>query len=306
MLSLKKAYTFELLLPQGTRILYRNRAKNDRHKIEFECRECFKESRQVKYVKDNQLGSYVRGVLGVYALLLWVETGNALAWSRLCLYLKRIRYWDELCSDCASARGSLLKFTGRVASSSGTATYFNDEEDGKVLVVYEDLKDGCGCKRRVNRETAISWCRRYPAVCKYHRNHFHEYLELIQARQVTGGEQMVSAARTQALHKAINAVTALWKVVRNNPRPFDKRLLLITQLDLAPELGIHGQDDKTKRTQVAAWLKRNCDLDSIFSESPKWFRDFVETVVREIERGSTPEAIVESLQLRLSRARTAA
>jgi hypothetical protein len=200
------------------------------------------------------------------------------------------------------------KFVGVKINAKGTRTTFLEDPSQPAVILYAV----CQHTREVDREVAIQRWDKYTDTCSEclrDRSSLVERLTelaILDTAGRIGQKNDISTAKSEALLKAINAVASLWKVVRNNPRPFDKKLLLITQLDLAPELGIHGQDDKTKRTQVAAWLKKGCDLNSMFSDSHSWYRCFVQTVVEEIERGSAPEAVVKSLQLRHSRARPAA
>src|SRR5215213_4790030 len=175
---LNTMYRYEPLLPKGTKALFNVRATGNRHKVGIECRGCFKETQQVKYVWDKHLLSYLHGIIGVYALLRWQDSGDATLWGVLWLYLKRIRFWDELCSDCVRKRGrSLSKFTKKLMAPSGTTTDFEDEINGEVLVVYENPQIGCECERRVKRDDAISHWKKYPAVCRDHHNDPVAYLE---------------------------------------------------------------------------------------------------------------------------------
>lgn len=148
-LSSQKKYTHEQMLPKGTKVLWHTRAPGQRHKVGIECRGCFKETGQIKFVGDKQIQNHVKGLL----------------------------YWDELCSDCVRKRGrSLRKFTTAQTAPSGTVTHFENVVNGEVLIVYGNPDKGCGCERWVDRDTAASWWKRYPAVCKIHYSNPADYL----------------------------------------------------------------------------------------------------------------------------------
>jgi hypothetical protein len=278
---LNTLWIHEEMLSKGTKVLFHKRALNNRHKVGIECRGCFKETGQVKYVGDNQIQNHIKGKL----------------------------YWDELCSDCVRKRGrSLRKFTTAQTAPSGTVTHFENVVDGKVLVVYCNPDKGCGCERWVDRDTASSWWKRFPAVCRFHHNHPEAYAELLQARQTSGNKQGEGKPsgrkrqdRSQWLLEAINAVAELWHCYESLPH--QKRIDCITQEDLAPLLGFGGGDPTTIAKQVYNRLK-DCGLREMFPGVRSWFNSFVETVADEIERDTDPQTILARLMQR--RDRTAA
>jgi hypothetical protein len=217
-------YTHEPILPKGTKVLFHVRAQRNRHKVGIECRGCFNETRQIKYAWDKHIQSYIHGVIGVYALLRWKEFEDATLWCRLWAYLKRILFWDELCSDCVRKRGrSLNKFADKQIAPSGTVVYFDDEINGEVRVSYENPIRGCGCERRVKRDDAVSHWRKYPTVCFNHHNHPEAYAELMQARQVNSNGQKNGSAekRHPGPKKGFNA-----KITEEKVREAFRKLVL--------------------------------------------------------------------------------
>jgi hypothetical protein len=122
--------------------------------------------------------------------------------------------------------------------------------------------------------------------------------QLTQNGSGQGHVNVLTENQVQLLLKVLREIATIWETMLKHPRRDEKRHTIITQLDLAPTLGIHAQDDKSKRTLVARKLK-GCRVDEMFPGAESWFQSFVDSVIDEIKRQKTPEQIVTSLQLRL-------
>lgn len=229
------AFTGTLPLPQGTKALLSDRLPGNRHKIGIECRGCFKETGQVKYVLDKQIISYVRWLHGVYALTLWHQAGETTVWLwpylKRFFYLKRMFYWDELCSDCCRERGSLDRLTTDQTAESGTVTRFSKvDENGMVEVAYINPEFRCGCVRPVKREDAVTHWRKFPIVCREcHNDPIKYHLKLaaaskIEATSGNGGEQ-------NQITSTENGSKNTWGGERNKYWTDERSDQLLTQYD---------------------------------------------------------------------------
>lgn len=305
--------TGELLLPKGTNILFDLRENGEPRRIGLQCRGCFKRTGEVKYVDTSNLYRYIKGrLVCVLAMVGVAHAEDKTAWCRLWPALDRLYFWDELCSDCVTDRGSLSKHThDKVSKKSLTVTMFSlEDKETEMVPIVSEL---CKCLRWAPRDSAMNNWDIYEAICPYHQRRPRALAERLaflgppenwdsnghkngRARKPSGRPR---DDRARQLLAAVNVVAALWQRVRNyNHLPFEKRLGLITQIDLAEGLGIVGQDDKTKRTQVAQRLK-TCSVNNMFPGAKSWFQSFVKTVAEEIERGSASENIVLALESRL-------
>jgi hypothetical protein len=98
------------------------------------------------------------------------------------------------------------------------------------------------------------------------------------------------------LLNAVDKVSDIWQQVRNyDKKTYEQRLDMISQVDLARELGFKSQDEKNLATLVYKYLK-GCGVREMFPTAPSWYRCFVETVVGHIEKKMTSEAVVSSLK----------
>src|ERR1700755_177290 len=102
-------FKHEQLFPRGTKALYHTRDTQQRHKVAIECRGCFAETGERKFVFHLTLRRYTSGLILILALVRWQESGDAFLWSAVYRAAGLVCFWDELCPDCRAARGSLLK-----------------------------------------------------------------------------------------------------------------------------------------------------------------------------------------------------
>jgi hypothetical protein len=197
------------------------------------------------------------------------------------------------------------------------------DEEGSILVEYE----GCSmpeklCTGRISSHTADIYLsaqrtgKRVPSMCFKHV-HDRAYLReverarllqqlSVQAQDGSGhGNSHSKQGRppidTPArIRKAVYAVAVEWERLKDNGRPYNRQLAQVTQLDLAPHLGIDTEGDYdvvNKRT--SHWFK-GCRLKVLFPGVSRPFDSFVKAVCDQLKLGESKETITESLVARLA------
>jgi hypothetical protein len=135
--------TDELLLPKGTKVLYHTRRPENSHLVGIECRGCFKDTGKIKYIQDSTINHYVNGR----------------------------QNWDELCSDCVRARGSLSKLKeDRVSKKSETVILFRScraqvEVNGEAVEMVGGVASTCKCLWFTTEVNAVNNWDTYLEVC---------------------------------------------------------------------------------------------------------------------------------------------
>ncbi len=182
-----RGLTREHLFPKGTKALYNKRDAGNVYRVAIECRGCFKDTGQLKYVPQSTLYNYIKGIIGVLALVGCVHSEDQVAWCRVwCRVwprLKGLLFWDELCSDCRRARGG-YKFTGWKTAPSETKVFIPEELGGEALILYKE----CGCERKTNRRNALLNWRKLSELCPFHKRNHRAYAEMLRARASSEAE----------------------------------------------------------------------------------------------------------------------
>lgn len=171
--------THEQLLPRGTKVLFHTRAPNDCHKVAIQCRGCFDATKELKYVQHQSIDRYIKGLIGVLALLQWAGRGDATLWAGVWRHIKLLQFWDELCGDCTAARGSLARNTeDKKSLLSDTVTLFSQEKNGMVPV----LAETCQCVWWTTRVNAVNNWHIYIDVCPSHQRNPRALAALLKER----------------------------------------------------------------------------------------------------------------------------
>lgn len=233
----------ELELPRGTKALLHKRAPTDVKLVAIECRGCFEETRELKFYPLIRLWRYMQGLMGVRVLIGSAYGSEKRFWCDIWRHLEKLHnaFWDELCSDCISKRGSYKKFFGERTAPSGTKIVIPEDINAEALVIYERCQH---VRKTTRRDAMINWrtygnkcpdCRRDPDA--YHTRR----IELASVSSVNGTEQKirekVKRGRGRALgDKQLNPEdiradleTVILKLSKNLPEHKIKRSLIAAE-----------------------------------------------------------------------------
>ncbi|HEX3558262.1 MAG TPA: hypothetical protein VHU19_03610 [Pyrinomonadaceae bacterium] len=265
----------ELPLPKGTKVLYHIRHPQNTHMVGIECRGCFKDTGQIKYIQDSTINHYVNGG----------------------------QWWDELCSECVKRRGSVLKINeDRQSKKSETVTLFRScVVDGMVGVVAST----CKCLWFTTMVNAVNNWDIYIEVCPdcQRPSVLPKRLRLLglldaPAQPQNGDGQKDVDEKLSQLTEVVRAVISCWSLLRRGDNQDARRVKKVGLADVGSELGINqntDEEDKNYHNRVRSQLKTRGMKDK--------FPLFRKTVIDNFEAGHSAEESARAFLKLLSSAK---
>jgi hypothetical protein len=185
--------------------------------------------------------------------------------------------WSGLCHDCIKQRRPYNRRAEDLLLPSGSIVHFSES----VTEKYEKVPITCGlCGER--------WYpRRWHALKSVRDPDWSGYCPECRHRPARGFARLMKRAQQDnPEQRAVRAVEAVWGNVRALSLPFEKRLRLVTGIEIAKALALGAPDTDASFDQLRKQLER-AGVKDRFSNVKQWFPAWVKSVVVRLEANWT-------------------
>lgn len=186
--------------------------------------------------------------------------------------------WYGLCSDCIRGGKIPKKLTGKEKLDSGAIVDWDriDPNNPRHRMVACPNFPRCGneTSKRIdagNKNSQPFYCR--PCFIEYRRS---------RLAAAWGAQSEIEEKKGGAEREAVAAIETVWRRVRSLDQSLEKRLKLVTGVEVATELRLGEAHSEKGADQLRKKLAKD-GVPAKFPNAKRWFPAFVKRVVERLE-----------------------
>jgi hypothetical protein len=185
--------------------------------------------------------------------------------------------WQGRCSECLGEAGAPTKITDD-REVTGAVVYLSQEKNGLVPVFYKN----CQHRLELTREKALRYLyepprKGYCQTCFKDPNALRRRLMELVLLEAGGSKNL------RPDQPAVDAIAAVWARVREATLPFEKRLKLVTGIEIAKEMHLGTPGSGSSADQVREKLT-NWGVRDKYKGPGQWLPKYVKDTVLELEQ----------------------